>query len=230
LASDPFSDQRAHLLAALNDAIAGLEFSHSQLLGQRMSSLSGADADDAFLPALLCSLTAEALGAPSDVALTAATALALVEATAYVVDDLVVAGSSSQSPGLIDHWGVPRTLNAADAFFALGHDVLIRVEHERFDAARVLELTDAFNDACRDWSEETNSRLGTAAGVSKHPSPALLSAAVRIGATIAGADRHTAAVSTAVFRNDASTLKTILSPHAAARLGEAASYLAGVSR
>jgi hypothetical protein len=228
LAEDLFADQRAHLYAAINDAIASLDFSHSQLLGQHMSSLSGPDADDAFLPALTCVLTADALGAPSEAALTAATALAIVEATAYVVDDLVAAGSSGEAPGLIGHWGVPRTLNAADAFFALGNDVLIRIEGEGFDAGRVLKLADVFNDACRDWSEETNARFGSAPGISKHPSPALLHAAVRMAALIAGFEGDAVSVSTALTRNDAAMLETLLPSHAATRLAEAASYLAGV--
>src|SRR5688572_26438934 len=107
--ADPFADLRMHLQAAVNDAIAGLEYSHSQLLGQRVSALSH-DAPDAFLPALLCALTAEAFGAPSDVALTTATSLAIVEAAAYVVDDLVITGSGSdvEPRGLIAAWGVPR--------------------------------------------------------------------------------------------------------------------------
>jgi hypothetical protein len=226
LAIDPFVELRTHLHAAINDAIAGLEFSHSQLLGQRVSSLNGPEAESAFLPALLCTYVAETLGASDDAALAAGTALALVEASAHVVDDIVIAGSGSdiEPRGLIGIWGVPRTLNAADGFFALAHDVLMRLDDEGekgVDASRTLVLTDELNEACRAWSEESDARFSAGVFHTQQPSQALVNAAVRLGALVAGREA-----------SDFDSLMTLtgLQPSATSRLSEAADYLAGVPR
>jgi hypothetical protein len=233
VASDPFAELRTHLHASINDAIAGLEYSHSQLLGQRVSALSGPDSDDAFLPALLCATTAEALGAPPDVALAAATALALVETSAYVVDDLVIAGSGSdvEPRGLIGNWGVPRTLNAADGFFALAHDSLVQLHRLGFDAGRVLGLADELNEGCRAWAEESDARLVELL-LTQHPSTALLITAVRLGAGVAGYDGNVDLLTAALSGSDSSSLRDLpgLEPPTATRLAEAASYIAGVPR
>lgn len=234
MALDPFADLRGHLHASINDTIAGLEFSHSQLLGQRVSPLSGLEADQAFLPALLCALTAEALGAPSEAGLAAATALALVEGSAYVVDDLVIAGSGSDEPprSLIGSWGVPRTLNAADGFFALAHDGLMGLHDQGFDAAGVLGLADELNEGCRAWAEESDARFAAEVLITQHPSHSLLTAGVRLGARVAGYEGDVAALANAVIGDDTSQIKSLvgLQPFAATRLAEAASYLSGVPR
>ncbi len=223
MATDPFTDLRLHLHGAINDAIASLEFSHSQLLGQRVGALSGPESESAFLPALLCAYVAETLGAPRDVALTAGTALALVEASAHVVDDLVIAGSGAdvEPRGLIGAWGVTRTLNAADGFFALAHEALMRLQDEGFDASRVLELTDELNEACRAWAEESDARFAGGLLHTQQPSEALLNAATRLGALVAGKKA-----------TNFSALQTGpgLSSTASSRLSEAATYLAGVPR
>jgi hypothetical protein len=229
--ADPFVDLRIHLQAAVNDAIAGLDYSHSQLLGQRISALSH-DAPDAFLPALLCALTAEALGAPNEISLMAATSLAIVEAAAYVVDDLVIAGSGSdiEPRGLIRAWGVPRTLNAADGFFALAHDSISKLHGLGISAQATLEVADELNEACRAWAEESDARFAADVRLTQHPSDALLAAGVRLGARV-GAFTDSDALVDAVLDGDAARIQALnLQPSAAARLADAASYLAGVPR
>jgi hypothetical protein len=220
------------LHAAVNDAIAGLEFSHSQLLGQRVSSLMAHDAQAAFVPALLCAYTAEAMGAPTDIALVAATAVALAEASACVVDDLVAAGSGSDLDprGLIEQWGEPRTLNAADAFFALAHEALVRLHDRGFDAGRVMAIADEFNEGCRAWAEESDARFSAEVLHTQHPSYALLTAAVRIGALVGDFHGDLDALSAGVVDNDSNAIWTALSPSVAPPFAEAASYLAGVPR
>jgi hypothetical protein len=232
LTNDLFADLRSPLHAAINDAIAGLEYSHSQLLAQRIGALELHEEHEAFIPALLCAYSAIALGAPPDVSITAATALALVEGTALVVDDLVIAGSGADEDGrgLIGNWGVPRTLNAADGFFALAHDALVRLQDRGLDARLVLALTDEFNEGCRGWSEESDARFSAEVLHTQHPSYALLTAAVRIGALLGGFQGDLDALSAGVVEDDSDAIWTALHPSAAPPFAEVASYLAGVPR
>jgi hypothetical protein len=232
LTNDPFADFRAPLHAAIDDAIAGLEYSHSQLLAERVSALDLHEEREAFIPALLCAYSAVALGAPADIAVAAATALALIESAGFVVDDLVIAGSGADedSRGLIGKWGMPRTLNAADGFFALAHDVLVQLKDRGLDARLVLALTDELNEGCRAWSEESDARFSAEVLHTQHPSYALLTAAVRIGALLGGFQGDVDALSTGVVEDDSDSIWTALHPSAAPPFAEVASYLAGVPR
>jgi geranylgeranyl pyrophosphate synthase len=232
LTNDIFAPLRAPLHAAINDTIAGLEFSHSQLLGQQISMLMTHDGEQAFIPALLCAYTAETMGTPAELALTAATALALLEASAFVVDDLVIAGSGADEDGrgLIGTWGVPRTLNAADAFFALAHEALVQLQDKGLEARFVLAVADELNEACRAWAEESDARFSAEVLHTQHPSYALLAAAVRIGALQGGFQGDLDALTSGVVDNDAVAIWGALSPSAAPPFVDAATYLAGVPR
>lgn len=222
MVADPFATLRPHLLAAVNDAIAGLEFSHSQLLGQRVGLLNASEGSRSFLPGLLCAFIAETLGVKQEVALKPASALSLLEAVAHVVDDLVVAArdAGEEPRGLIPSWGVPRTLNAADAFFALAHDSLRGLEDDGFSPSRILELLDELNDACRLWAEEASARLAAGLSAAQFPSDALLNAATRLAALAAGQPI------------DGIDLESFirLDPTGSTRLHDAERYLAGVPR
>jgi len=233
VAHDPFSELRDHLHAAVNDAIAGLDYSHSQLLGQQVSALSSADSDSDFLPGLLCAFTAEALGAGREEAMAAGTAFALVEAAAYVVDDLVAAGSGGDvSPrALIGAWGVPRTLNAADGFYALAHECLLSLHDLGIDAGAVLALAADFDAACRAWAEESEATLRTNSGLTRHPSPPLLRAAAFFGARLGGIDTHLADRVAAALGGPATDVEGLpLDAEARQALSSAHSYLAGVQQ
>lgn len=232
MVNDPFVELRNPLHAAINDAIAGLEFSHSQLLGQRVSALHSHHGHEPFVPALLCAFTAETMGAEPKAALTVATALGLIEASAYVVDDLVAAGSGGDTEphGLIAQWGVPRTLNAADAFFALANEALVRLQDLGFEASRVLRIADELNEGSRAWAEESDARFSADVLETQHPSYALLAAAVRIGALTGGFEGDLDTLSAGIVENDSAAIWSALHPSAAPPFAEAAIYLAGVPR
>lgn len=234
MAADPFSDLRDHLHAAVNDAIAGLDYSHSQLLGQRISALSSAGSNEDLLSGLVCALVAESLGAGREPSMAAGTAFALVEASAYVVDDLVAAGSGSDvAPrGLIGAWGVPRTLNAADGFFAIGHESLMSLHDLGYDAATVLVYAAEFDAAVRAWSEESEQRFSSDLLSTLHPSPALLAAGAYLGARIGGLDNELARRLGAALAAGASADVAALpiDPSARIILADTATYLAGVAQ
>lgn len=230
MANDPFAEIRDHLHAAVNDAIAGLDYSHSQLLGQQVSAQS--HEPDSFLPALLCALSAEAFGAEREAAMAAGTAFALAEASAYVIDDLVAAesGADTAPRGLIGAWGVPRTLNAADGFFALAHESLHSLHDlDGFTTETVLGLSSRFQDALRAWSEESEARLNGGGSLMSHPSVTLVVAAVEIGARTGGVAPDAARRLAAAFvSQDTAGIAAVVSPSQAGTLFEAATYLAGV--
>jgi len=116
---------------------------------------------------------------------------------------------------------VPRTLNAADGFFALAHDALARLEDEGFSAVQVLGLLDELNEACRAWTEESDARFAAGVLYTQQPSQALLNAAARLGTLVAGREATDI---------DALTSLPGLEPSISSRLSEAADYLAGVPR
>ena len=91
------------------EAVERLPYSQKQLLRQHLNV--SFDSNPAhWLPALLCLHAAEALGASQDDASPAATALALIEASALVVDELVLVRAGADVPprGLLATWGIVR--------------------------------------------------------------------------------------------------------------------------
>jgi hypothetical protein len=208
------------------EAIERLPYSQKHLLRQQLAA--SFDSDPTYwLPALTCLHTAEVLGATRSDVVPAATALGLVEAAALVVDELVLAGGGAGVPprGLLASWGMPRTLNAGDAFFALAQSTLLSMAAVPPD--ELLSLAAVFDEAVEGWAEESESLRDSATSVTLHPSRALLSAGLNLGARIAGVGRQ-AADRLALGLESGSAPLDGFSQKAISELQAALDYLAGV--
>jgi hypothetical protein len=123
---DPFAAYRPLLLHRVTEAVAAQPFNHAAVLQQQLERYSEAAAPpDVLLAPSLCLLIAAAFGSTGEAALQPATALLLLGLMAEVMLDLQpepgVAGSQ-----LATLWGMPRALNAGDAFYVLAQKALLR--------------------------------------------------------------------------------------------------------
>jgi hypothetical protein len=174
----PLAAYRAAVVEAVGARIESLNLSHAELMRAQLR-LSERD-PMRFLPAALCLLTAEALGADRERAMPAAVAFALIEAMAEVFQGIGTAREDT-SLGLKGAWGLPRTLNTGDALYALAQRSLLELGSKSFKAQSVAEAGRVFDSACRRVSEAlfeqredvTNELVGTA---------------VRLGSVAAGVD------------------------------------------
>ena len=152
-AADPFVSQRDRLKAALDAAPDRVRYSYSALVRQQIASV--ADDGDVPLPGLLCLITAEAFGAESDAALQPATALSLLGAMARVFEDIAVEGPA----GLEREWGMPRSLNALDAFYALAQSLVIE-STAGLEPEKRLKAVGLLDEACHVLSLELQAGAG----------------------------------------------------------------------
>jgi hypothetical protein len=179
MSTDPWSVYRSLLRSALDSAVDEIGFSHGELVREQVGA---AVADESELPALLCLRVAEAVGGNASVALPAATAFALLTEMSRVLLSL------ESAPSLSTAWGMPRALNAGDAFFAAAQDALLSSSEEltaegRLAAVRILDA------ACRDFLEALYARAE--GGDSPKPLRILYPAAVALGAIAGGAGGST---------------------------------------
>jgi hypothetical protein len=130
---------------ALRRSVAAAGFSHSELLREQIEAAAGQDQP----AALLCLRLAEAVGGKADAALPAATSLALLSLMGRVLVGLEAQGGGAS---LSTAWGMPRSLNAGDAFYALAQDVLLRNEGGMPAERRLLEV-DTLDEASRAYAE-----------------------------------------------------------------------------
>ena len=176
--ADPFAGYRPALGDALTRALDSLSASHVVLLNQQLAA-SGDDAShDA---ALLCLLTAEALGAEPHAARPAAVALALIEAMGKVFVEL----DSPEAP--LARYGMARSLNAGDAFFALAQASMLHAVDGPPPEQRLAAL-DLLDAICRLYADELHARLQTEYAAR---APVLQLAALGLGALSAGAPPDT---------------------------------------
>jgi geranylgeranyl diphosphate synthase type I len=175
MTTDQFAPYRPLLAKELQRAVGGVARSHVALLRQQIESPAGGGA---LTPALLCLLTADALGAQPEAATPAAAALALLAQMRTVFTDL------PEDKDLVREWGLPRALNAGDAFYALAQDALLR---SGLSAERRIEALAWLDQASQGFS----SALYDRSVVQSHG--AVLAAAVALGALSAGADDATIA-------------------------------------
>ena len=180
---DPWALYRAALDDALRNAAAADGLSHAELVRQQLEADAGEDS----LPALLCLRLGQVLCGNPSAALAPSTALALLTQMARVFLGLESQGGA---PSLSTAWGMPRVLNAGDAFYALAQDALLLLDDE-IPAAERLRALDTFDGAVRGYVEALHAAPGEnqlAAG-----QQALLPAAVTLAGIYAGADGVTMA-------------------------------------
>jgi hypothetical protein len=170
MTADAFAEYRPALEAALTRALDGLSTSHVVLLSHQLENGGARDAG------LLCLLTADALGAPQRAAEPAAVALALLDAMGATFDDLERDGAS------LARYGMPRSLNAGDGFYALAQSALLHAA-EVHDAETHLATVERFDATCRAYAEELHARLQADYAPR---APALTPAALAFAALAAG--------------------------------------------
>ena len=185
---DPFRSLRNPLIEKVRAMIDTLPYSQTELLHQQISRVeTQVSSSSQWLPALACLATAEALGAPQRQALAAAAAIALLEATAGLIHELVdsEADPKLDVDSLILPWGKPRILNAADGYFALAHAAILDLPGEGVDVEDTFTITNLFDQGCAAWCEEAMSDLTKD---TRHPgsSAELLRLGVELSAGLAG--------------------------------------------
>jgi len=168
MTSDPFAAYRPALEEALTRAIDSLSTSHAVLLSHQLEMGNSRE------PGLLCLLAADALGAPQGAAEPAAVALSLLDAMAATFDGLDDEGAA------LSRYGMPRSLNAGDGFYALAQSALLHVS-DAGDASQRLAAIDLLDATCRAHAEDM--RLAATGG---QPGSTLRNAAVEFAALAAG--------------------------------------------
>lgn len=168
MTSDPFAPYRPALEAALTRAIDSLSTSHAVLLSHQVET--GASRE----PGLLCLLAADALGAPASTAEPAAVALSLLDAMAATFGGLDDEGAA------LARYGMPRSLNAGDGFYALAQSALLHTA-DNGEPGQRLAAIDLLDATCRAHAEDL--RL---AATGARPASTLRNAAIEFAAMAAG--------------------------------------------
>lgn len=129
---------------SLLEALRTPQFSHQTLLATHLQSqASGLKAAE------LCLSVAESAG-QGQVAMAAAEAVACLEAVASILAEISIEASSSGS--VMPQWGMPRTLNAGDAAFALAHQRLLGLRRS-MNPEMLTRAINALDTACLELAE-----------------------------------------------------------------------------
>jgi hypothetical protein len=175
---EPWETYRRALKESMQRAVDQLDAGHTALLQQQLNLQQS---EENLLPALVCLRVADRLVGDADLAIAPATSLALLVEMASVFVNLDAPEDAGQ---LSASWGLPRSLNASDALFAMAQDVLLSSDEisveRRLQAVKILdEASRAFVTAIHETA--ANNQEGLAAcGRALHP------AAVRLAAVFAG--------------------------------------------
>lgn len=176
---DIWASRRELVHDALLQRAEAVAFSSNQLVREQIQASDPADYE---MVALACLAAAEAAGGSAKAALPGAVAVAALAQMALVFSGLENSGGAAS---LSTAWGMPRSLNVGDAFFALAQEsiLLASVElaaEERLQATRILDASSrALVDALFGASEHADVAL---AG-----QRALLPSAMALGGLYAGA-------------------------------------------
>jgi hypothetical protein len=139
------SELRAVVAQALERTADGLEGGYAALM---RSQLRTSEADAAcYGPAVLCLGIGVLSRGDETKTLPPATALALLEEMARVFIEL----EARPPPPLVGAWGMPRSLNAGDGFYAAAQDVLLT--DQGLPPAQRLAAAGMFSAAARAFSE-----------------------------------------------------------------------------
>jgi hypothetical protein len=186
---DFFATYRELLLAELRRTLEGLSMSHGAVLRDSLSpSEETGLAKPDLTPALVCLLTADALGAWAEPALPGATSLALLALMTNVLDGLRASDANEDGP-LMKAWGMPRLLNAGDGLYALAQDKLHKADLGG-NTARKLAALELLDKASRLYSEVLYEGA-TASGFKRQDVHGIAAA---LGGVSVGATQETAAL------------------------------------
>jgi hypothetical protein len=115
--------------------VAELEAGSSQLVREQLETADTAVHEPA---ALACLAAAEAVGGTAEAATPGAVSIALLGQMGLVFAGLENSGSPA---GLSTAWGMPRSLNAGDAMFALAQESILSAPNELTAADRLTALS-----------------------------------------------------------------------------------------
>ena len=152
---DLLAPYRRRVAEDVEALLNGLELGYAEVARQAWERRDRHERD--LTGASVCLLTADALAGAAEDALPPAIALAFLHAMASTFEDLH--GSNEYGDGLPAVWGMPRALNAGDAFFILAQQSVLRLTEKGLADERVLEaailLTATARDLCDDLLSAT---------------------------------------------------------------------------
>lgn len=136
---DLWAGHRTLLHEAISSRLDDARFKSGELAREQIEASEPGSYDAA---ALACLAAAEAVGGSPDAALPGAVAIAFMSQMALVFTGLENSGGAAS---LSTAWGMPRSLNAGDAMFALAQSSLLSVSDElraevRLRATGILDL------------------------------------------------------------------------------------------
>jgi hypothetical protein len=176
---DPVAHQRELLQEAIAGFLAALPPGSGELVRAQFEATDPSDYDAA---ALACLSAAEAVDASPIAAREGAVAMALLAQMGLLFSGLE---ADSLAPSLSTAWGMPRTLNAGDAMFALAQDTILDARSELTPANR-LTAASLIDQGGRDLIDALHDAGGRESG--SFGWRALLPAALALGALLGGAD------------------------------------------
>ncbi len=179
MTTDPWARYRSQLHEAIEAAAGEIDFTHADLVGEQLAATQGGES---LVASIVCLRTAEALGSDAAAALPGATAIGLL---AQMADVFLSLESQDGGASLSTAWGMPRALNAGDAFFAAAQHTLLNDGGEISVQRRLLALS-ILDDATREFMETLNA-AGEGATV-KNGERSLLKAALLLAGVYAGSD------------------------------------------
>ena len=178
MTTDPWARYRHLLLKSLDDAANGIEFTHAELVREQQASGAG----ESLLAGIVCLRAAEALGASAERAVPGATAVVLV---AQMADVFLSLESQDGGASLSTAWGMPRALNAGDAFFAAAQHAILEDDGE-ISVQRRLQALSILDEATRRYMGALLAASEARTGA-REEQPLLL-AALLLAGVYAGAD------------------------------------------
>jgi len=182
MTTDPWARYRALLRDGLDRAVSEIDFGHADLVREQVAASEGGDG---LVASIVCLRAAEALGTDPKIALPGATSLALL---AQMADVFLSLESQDGGASLSTAWGMPRALNAGDAFFAAAQNTVLTDDGE-ISVQRRLRALSILDDATKDFMEALYA-AGEGAGV-KDGERSLLSAAFLLAGVYSSADDET---------------------------------------
>jgi hypothetical protein len=146
----PVDELRRSIVDGLQRAVDGLEGGYAAPLRRQLR------AEGDVYDAAVLSLGLGRIGGAETMTLPCALTLGLLEEMGRVFHGL------EDGSTIIDAWGMPRTLNAADGLYALGRHILLK--HEALDTRARLEALSIYDAAARAFSEALHASSPEGAG------------------------------------------------------------------
>ena len=177
---DIWASRREMLRDALSARLEGERFASAQLVREQVEASDPGDYEAA---AFACLAAAEAAGGSAEDALPGAVAMALLSQMAMVFTGLENSGGAAS---ISTAWGMPRSLNAGDAFFSMAQESVLSapVELRAADRLQATRILDAGSRALIEALFTANGSLDPAATGQR----ALLPAAMALGSLLGGGD------------------------------------------